>query len=96
MNRSKIIRDRQSEVRALEREYFDLRSAYYSRDWIKLDKPVRDGWWKHLKIKDAMVDTKHGKLYQSICEAVTLKVGGSYKQDCEKRWKRLLNKHCHI
>lgn len=96
MTRSALITERQSEVRSLQKEFLQLRRAYYSREWIELDKPIRNGWSKHLKIKEAILDTKHGELYQAICDKVTLKVGGTLKEDCTKRWGRKLKKGRHI
>jgi len=96
MSRSALIRRRQSEVRALQKEYHELRLAYYYREWIKLDKPIRNGWCKHLKIKEAIAETKYGELYQTICDLVTIKVGGTLKEDCRKRWDRQLKNDPHI
>jgi len=69
-----------------------LRTAYNNRARIKLEKPIKNGWYMHLQIREAYLGKSNSDILIDICNAVTIKAKAWHKSDCQKKWKRKLKK----
>ena len=84
--RKKIIEERIKKVVSLEKELEKIQLAHSCLGNLMLDKPLRDGWFRTLIIKESILKSKNGKVYHEILEAVVKKVWGREKIDADKKW----------
>lgn len=95
-SRKNIIEKRIKKVKALERELDKIRIAEKNLGYVKLDKPLRDGWYRTFKLRDDIKKHKQLKVYQEILEATTTKIWGREKKYIDKKWKTYFTKSCFV
>lgn len=78
---------RRSELRRLARESDKLWQARYDLGLMKLEKPIRRGWIKHLKLRDDIARRKDAHLYQAIIRNCGVEVWGNSKVHADKNWE---------
>ena len=57
-----------------------------------LDKPIRDGWFRTLKLRNDILKSKHADGYQEILNAVVVEVWGRDQKHADKNWVKYFKK----
>ncbi len=79
--RRKVVRQIQKELRLLKRAKSELEP-------VPLEKPIRNGWYKHLILRDDIARRKDADLYQEILNVGAQWVWGNTKKAANKKWDR--------
>ena len=80
------IEEKESTVRQIQKELRILYQALYSLGEIPLDKPIRNGWYKHLVMRPDISRRKDADVFQEILDVCSRWVWGSDKKMADKRW----------
>jgi len=72
-----IIAERKKLVQKLEAELERIWTAKLTPQYIILPKPIRDGWFKTLRLRDDIKRSRKAKTYQEVLDAVVVDVWGS-------------------
>jgi len=94
--RSKVIEERKKIVRKLEKESRRLWTAQSNLGYIILDKPIRNGWHKELKLRDDIAKRKDADLFKEILKVAGYKVWGRDIKHLEKVWTKERKKNHRI
>ena len=86
--KKQIIEERINYVNRLEKELKRIRKAQSDLGYIQLPRPIRDGWFKTLRLRDDIKRTKKAKIYQEVLEAILVEIWGREKKYADKRWKK--------
>ena len=73
-------------VRKIEHEIDRLCIASRNLGEVKLDKPIRDGWFKHLVLREDVARRKDADVYQEIIDVAGRWIWGSDKKVADKKW----------
>jgi len=84
--KNNIIEQRQKELRLLEKERWTLWLAMRNLGSIKLDKPLRHGYYTHLILRDDISRRKDAKVFQEIIEKCRVNIWGTNKTHADKCW----------
>ncbi len=87
MERKQMIEERISYVRGLEQELDKIHNAQMDLGYIVLDKPIRDGYYRTLKLRDDIARNKRAKYFEEILEAVKKEIWGREKKYADRNWK---------
>lgn len=82
-----IIKERISLVKRLEKELDEINEAQRNLGYVVLDKPIRDGYYKTLKLRDDIARNKQAKYFEEILDAVKVEVWGREKKYADRNWK---------
>ena len=83
---------RQREIRKLNRETDRLYDAQSALGLMKLEKPIRHGWIRHLKLREDIEVRKDAAIFQEIVKKCSVEVWGTDKKDADRNWVRF-HKH---
>lgn len=86
IHKKKVKEDRLRTVRALEKEQLRILRAQHNLGVIELEKPLRDGWIKTMKIKDEYMKSKHAKVYSEILDVIADRIWGREIKYADKSW----------
>jgi len=86
MKRLDNIEKRKKQVRAWKKELRKLYKAYNEQEYIKLEKPIRHGWYKHLILREDIARRKDAYIYQEILDRCGADIWGSTKKQADKNW----------
>lgn len=79
---------RKHEVRKLRKELRDLYTASFNLGYIKLEKPIRHGWFKHLALRDDIARRKDASVFREILEVSGIDIWGLDKKYADKIWDK--------
>jgi len=82
-----ITAQRKAQVRHLEQELQVLRRAWYNLGYVPLDKPIRNGWYKHLVLRQDVARRQDAHVFQEILNACARWVWGQDKPMANRRWQ---------
>lgn len=91
--RRKIIEERIRKVNQLEMELKKIYAAQNDLGYHVLDKPIRDGWYRTLKLRADIKKNKNAKIYQIILDVIVIEVWGRDKKHADKKWNKYIKKH---
>ncbi|MEL6557623.1 MAG: hypothetical protein AAFQ94_05520 [Bacteroidota bacterium] len=77
-----------SDVRKLRKELRQLYTARFRLGYIKLAKPIRHGWFKHLTLRDDIARRKDASVFREILEVSGIDTWGLDKKHADKVWDR--------
>ena len=86
VERKTIIEERIKSVQQLKKELDKNQTAQCNLGYIILDKPIRDGWYRTLKLREDILKSKHAKVYQEVLDAVKVEIWGRDKKHADKNW----------
>lgn len=84
---------REKRIIAIDRELKKLYKAWYSLGYKKLDKPIRNGWIKHLILREDVARRKEAHVLQEIINRCGAELWGSTKHQADKNWQRYHSSH---
>ncbi|MEL6557622.1 MAG: hypothetical protein AAFQ94_05515 [Bacteroidota bacterium] len=87
------IAKREKRILAIDRELKKLYKAWSSMGYKKLDKPIKDGWIKHLALREDVARRKDAHVFQQIIDRCGAEVWGSTKQRADQNWQRYHSGH---
>lgn len=96
MRNKKLIEIRESEVKALEKEYHELYNAQQNLGYITLAKPLRNGWTKSLVLREDIAKRKDGNVLEEVLFACRYTIWGRDHSHVNKNWKRHLKNNLCI
>ena len=79
-------------VKALEKELRTIHHAQLGLGYHKLDKPIRNGWFRTFKLRADIQRNKNSKIYAEVLQAVMIEVWGREKKYADRNWKRYFSK----
>ena len=91
-----VIKERIKKVRSLEHE---LRAIYHQQrglGYIELKKPIRDGWYRTLALREDIAKHKKAYVYQEIIDKVEVRFWGREKKYADKAWKKYYHEQRHL
>lgn len=88
MKRLEIAEIRRKRVRAMEKELQRLFIAKRNQGFQMLEKPIKDGWFKHLALREDVTRRKDAQVFQEIIDRCGLEIWGSDKRQADKNWNR--------
>ena len=91
MKYTDTITKRQKKIRAIDRELIRLYKAWSNLGYKKLDKPIKDGWIKHLVLREDIARRKDAHVFEEIIRRCGAEVWGSTKKNADKNWDKF---HC--
>lgn len=84
---------RQKELRRIEKEQRLLWEVKWNLPLIKLDKPIRHGWYKEIVLTKNLERYKSQKAVEEIFAILNTYFWGRTKKECDKRWDCERSKH---
>jgi hypothetical protein len=93
MRPAHIKEQRDKEVRQLWKERRTLRKEIYNLPYIKLDKPLRHGWYKEIVLTENLDRYKNKKAIEEIFKMLDTFYWGRTKKECEENWNNQRSKH---
>lgn len=87
---------RAKEVRELIQERDQLYEAKYSLGYVKLAKPIRHGWFKHLELRDDIIRRMDAHVFQEILDKCGYDLWANDKVQLEKVWVRFHNRNNQV
>ncbi len=79
---------RKKEVNSIQKELKKLERAKWNLGSYELEKPIRHGWYKHLRLRDDIARRKDCDAFQSIIDVAGLSVWGRNKKHVELVWTK--------
>ena len=96
-SRRQVITERIKFVKQLKKELKQIEMAQRELGYIYLKKPIRDGWFKTLKLRADIARSKKSKVYEEILAAVVVEIWGREKKYADKNWdKYFRGNNCRI
>ena len=86
MRPANIKAQRQKKVRQIRKERQLISEKIYELPLIKLDKPIRHGWYKEIVLTENLERYKSQKAVEEIFEILNTYFWGRTKKECEKQW----------
>jgi len=88
---------REKRARTLEMEKRRLWVAHRNLGFKKLEKPIRDGWFKHLALRDDISRRKDAHVFQNIIDNCGMDFWGASKKEADRVWDKYYkkNKYAH-
>lgn len=86
MRERNIIEKRQSIIRKLNKEQHALYIAVRQLGYVKLDKPIQHGWFKHLRLRDDISRRKDASIVEELLKACACDIWGVDKENCDRIW----------
>lgn len=84
---------REKEVRRLHKERRKLINKYWELGYKKIEKPIRNGWFKELVLLDKLERYKCKPEIEEIVKELKHTVWGSTKEKAQKRWNSEQSKY---
>lgn len=84
---------RQKEARRIRKEQRMIREEIRKRPLIKLDKPIRHGWYKEIVLTENLDRYKSQEAVEEIFEILNTYFWGRTKKECDKQWECQRSKH---
>lgn len=84
---------REKEVRQIRKEQDLLLDEKYKLPLIKLEKPIRHGWYKEIVLTEKLDRYKSQKAVVEIFEVLNTYFWGRTKKECDKQWDDQRSKH---
>ena len=84
---------REKEVRRLHKEWRENWNKQRQLGYKKLEKPIRNGWFKELVLLDKLERYKCKPEIEEIAKKLTLSVWGRTKEIAQKKWDGQQSKH---
>ena len=84
---------REKEVRRLQKERLQLWQEAHDLGYKKLEKPIRNGWFKELVLLDKLERYKCKPEIEEIAKKLDNQVWGRTKDEAQKRWDAQQSKH---
>lgn len=84
---------RAKEVRRLQKESRKIYEEIRALPDIKLDKPVRHGWYKEIVFTRNLERYKNKPEIEEVMEKLQTYFWGRTKKECDKRWDNQVSKH---
>lgn len=78
----------EKEYRALWKEYRNLSNAKRNLGLIKLEKPIRSGWYKHLTLRDDISRRKDADILEEVLKIAGTKIWGRDRKHADKVWNK--------
>lgn len=88
MRPAHIKEQRQKEVRRIHKERRAISDEIYDLPLIKLDKPVRHGWYKEIVLTENLDRYKTQEAVEQIFKILNTYFWGRTKKECEKHWDK--------
>jgi len=88
-----VISQRIKMVNRLERELDKIHNAQNQLGYLELDKPIRDGWIKTMKLREDVLRSKKSNVYKEVLKSVLKEIWGREKKYADKKWKEFFNEH---
>jgi len=85
-SRRAILLERIKRVRELETELDQISNATRNVSYIELTKPIREGWFRTLKLRPDISRSEKAPIYQEVLKAVSVDVWGRDKKYADRRW----------
>ena len=79
---------RQKEVRRIDKEHRAISNEIYDLPLIKLDKPIRHGWYKEIVLTENLDRYKSKGAVEEIFKILNTYFWGRTKKECEKHWNK--------
>lgn len=86
MRKDNLKKQKLKEIRALEDEWRFLWKTKHNLGYTVLDKPLHDGWYKHLRLRDDISRRKDVAVFEEILEATSNKIWGRERKGADKNW----------
>jgi hypothetical protein len=83
-----IKEQRQKEVRRIDKEHREIRKKIHGLPLVKLDKPIRHGWYKEIVFTENLDRYKTQEVVEEIFEILNTYFWGRTKKECEKHWDK--------
>ena len=83
-----IKEQRQKEVRRIDKEHREIRKKIHGLPLVKLDKPIRHGWYKEIVLTENLDRYKTQEVVEEIFEILNTYFWGRTKKECEKHWDK--------
>ena len=93
MRPENIKAQRQKEVRQIHKERSEIWDEIRKLPLIKLEKPIRHGWYKEIVLTANLDRYKSKKAVEEIFKILDTYFWGRTKKECEKRWNCQRSKH---
>ncbi len=93
--RLKIIEERISTVRSLEKELGEIYFQLMHLGYTTLEKPLRDGWYRTLVLRQDISRHKNAHVFQEILDNVGLKFWGREKKYADRARKEYYRNNDH-
>lgn len=93
MRPAHIKEQREKEVRRLHKEHRKVEREIWELPYVKLDKPVRHGWYKEIVFTRNLERYKNKPEIEEVVEKLQTYFWGRTKKDCEKHWNKQVSKH---
>lgn len=93
MRPANIQAQRQKEVRQIWKERYKIWKEIHDLPLIKLEHPVRHGWYKEIILTENLDRYKSKPEVEEIFEMFQTYYWGRTKKECEKRWNCQRSKH---
>ena len=77
---------REKEVRRLQKESREIRKAKVALGYVKLEKPIRHGWYKEIVLTENVKRYKNQDAIQEVYTIVNQNFWGKTKLDCDRIW----------
>ncbi len=86
------IKKKEKEFKLLTKELSNLYEAKRGLGVIKLDKPIRNGWVKHLALRDDISRRKDASVFQEIVNHCGVRIWGTDKRQADRAWNNYHSK----
>ena len=72
----------------MRKELRQLYTARFRLGYIKLEKPIKHGWFKHLTLRDDIARRKDASVFREILELSGIDIWGLDKKHADKVWDK--------
>ena len=93
MKQANKIMLREREVRSIHAELDRWYSAKWDLGEYKLSKPIKNGWYKHLTLRDDVARRKDAYIFQNVLDIAGIWIWGRDKKHADKAGVGCLE-HC--
>ena len=84
---------REKEVRAIHKRQCEIGKEQRALGYIKLEKPVRHGWYKEIVITSKVERYKNEQYILEVYKKIEKVFWGRTKKECEKQWLNQVSKN---
>jgi len=94
--RKRVVENRIRRVRSLEQEMDIIYRQLRSLGYVKLEKPLRDGWYRTLALRQDISRHKNAHVFQEILDRLGEKFWGREKKYADRAWKKKYEHDRHL
>ncbi len=83
----------EKEVLRIHKRLDQIRKEEQKLGYIKLEKPIRHGWFKELIITENVKRYRNQKYIQEVYDKIEKKIWAKSKEEAERKWKHQASKY---